>query len=61
MSDDELISRLREQHSHDDVEDCWYSCATLCCDDMRKSDVCDCGADRINALHTEAADRIAAL
>jgi hypothetical protein len=34
---------------HLDCEDCWYSCAILTCDDNRKSDVCDCGADATNA------------
>jgi len=34
---------------HDECEDCWYSCATITCDDERKSDVCDCGTDHWNA------------
>ena len=34
---------------HDECEDCWYSCATITCDDKRKSDKCDCGTDHWNA------------
>lgn len=35
---------LEKAAEHYDCEDCWYSCATLTCDDGRKSDVCDCRA-----------------
>lgn len=35
---------------HRDVPDCWYSCATLTCDDERRSEICDCGASENQAL-----------
>lgn len=54
----ELVKRLRVQHSHEECEDCWYSCATLTCNEGRKSDECDCGAAELNALHKEAADAL---
>ena len=41
----EALEWLRAPADHYDCEDCWYSCATLTCDDHRRSDVCDCGAD----------------
>ena len=46
----ELIEELKRHSYHHESEDCWYSCATLTCDDRRKSDKCDCGADRVIAL-----------
>ena len=39
----------RRRRAHYDCEDCWYSCATLTCDEQRRSDKCDCGADTMNA------------
>jgi hypothetical protein len=44
----ETIEWLKRETPHFDCEDCWYSCATLCCDDRRKSEECDCGADDEN-------------
>ena len=49
---DELLAAKRQ---HYECEDCWYSCATICCDDQRHSDKCDCGADEHNALMERAA------
>ena len=40
---------------HYECEDCWYSCATLTCDDRRRSEVCDCGVDKLNVLLVRAA------
>lgn len=51
----ELVKALRVKESHYDCEDCWFSCATLCCDERRRSDKCDCGADEENALRERAA------
>ncbi len=51
----EMVKRLRKSIPHYNCEDCFYSCATLCCDDKRRSDKCDCGADEENVLRTEAA------
>ena len=45
-----VLAWLHTKTSHNDCEDCWYSCATLTCDDRRKNDVCDCGADRENEI-----------
>jgi hypothetical protein len=48
------------RRSHLDLEeDCWFSCATLTCDDGRRSDVCDCGADAANASLDSLLDRLA--
>lgn len=42
----EVIEAVLERRAkHTDCEDCWYSCATLTCDDARWSEECDCGAD----------------
>ena len=46
----ELMEELKRHAYHHESEDCWYSCAILTCDDSRKSDKCDCGADRVIAL-----------
>ncbi len=47
------VDALKRHTSHYDCEDCWYSCATLICDDRRKSDECDCGAQSaLDALST---------
>ena len=54
----ELTDKLRRKIGHEEADDCWYSCAILTCDDKRKSDKCDCGADQMNALHSAAADEI---
>ena len=55
-----LVERLRAMKSgHVDCDDCWYSCAILTCDDKRKSDKCDCGADATNAVLEEAATALA--
>lgn len=54
MTRDEVLEWLRQETTHYDCEDCWYSCATICCDENRKSDKCDCGADRENALKKAA-------
>ena len=53
-----LIDELRRPMGHEDCDDCWYSCATLTCDETRKSDVCDCGRDNLYALHMRAADAL---
>jgi hypothetical protein len=50
MTSDEVIAWLQRETPHYDCEDCWYSCATICCDEHRKSDKCDCGADEENAV-----------
>ena len=52
------VSGLQEK-PHFDCEDCWYSCATLTCDDRRYGPVCDCGADEFNTLQRalQAAER----
>lgn len=55
MTRDEAIAWLREQVPHHECEDCWYSCATICCDEHRRSDKCDCGADEQNAKRAEIA------
>lgn len=49
MTRDELKEWAIRPTSHYECEDCWYSCSTICCDDWRKSDECDCGADQENA------------
>lgn len=55
---EEVRKALGQFTSHHDCEDCWYSCATICCDDRRKSDVCDCGAQiAINVLAAQGAAR----
>ena len=41
---------LASKRDHLECEDCWYSCSTLCCDDERSGNPCDCGADTWNAL-----------
>ena len=57
----ELARRLlASKHDHYECEDCWYSCATICCDESRKSDKCDCGATEENALKDEAASALSA-
>jgi len=46
----EVGALLKEsKRSHLDCPDCWYSCAILTCNDSRKSEICDCGADKWNA------------
>lgn len=39
------------RHGHEEIEDCWYSCSQSddCCDDSRRGQPCDCGADGVNA------------
>ena len=49
----DLAARLEVKQSHYECEDCWYSCATLTCNEGRSSDVCDCGADQTNAMNAE--------
>lgn len=45
----ELLALVKKsRRSHYECEDCWYSCATLTCDEHRKGP-CDCGADEWNA------------
>jgi len=46
----EGIPVLKRAAQHYDCEDCWYSCATLTCDDARRSDECDCGASETQAV-----------
>ena len=46
----ELIEELKHHVYHHECDDCWYSCATITCDEQRKSNECDCGADRVIAL-----------
>ncbi len=41
---EEMGKALERFTSHRDCDDCWYSCATICCNERRKSDECDCGA-----------------
>lgn len=59
----ELIARLRTKEPHHECEDCWYSCSQAedCCDERRRGDPCDCGADSRNAQRREAADLIETL
>lgn len=46
---DRLLALLQESRkNHYECEDCWYSCATLTCDEHRRGE-CDCGADKWNA------------
>jgi hypothetical protein len=42
------VEELQRHTGHYECEDCWYSCATICCDERRKSDECDCGAHRVS-------------
>lgn len=44
------VAELLRHTGHHECDDCWYSCSTLTCDDRRKSDVCDCGAKRVQDL-----------
>jgi hypothetical protein len=55
MTKDEALQWLRTKVSHNECEDCWYSCATLTCDEHRRSDKCDCGADDENAKREQIA------
>ena len=55
MTKTEALAWLRKEVPHYECEDCWYSCATLCCDEHRRSDKCDCGADEENAKRAEIA------
>lgn len=48
MNIDEIRDWLKEEVPHYECEDCWYSCATICCDEGRRSEKCDCGADAEN-------------
>ena len=63
MTDDHkaLVGALHKPHSHLDCEDCWYSCATLTCDERRKGDECDCGASFSNTQRKQAAAAIESL
>lgn len=47
---EEAKAWLAKEVPHRDHEDCWYSCATICCDENRRSEKCDCGADEENAM-----------
>lgn len=49
MNRDDWMAWLEAETPHYECEDCWYSCATICCDEHRRSDQCDCGADFENA------------
>ena len=60
MTFNEAILWLQTDHGHTDCEDCWYSCATLTCDETRKSDVCDCGGDAINEIKAKIAKMLIA-
>ena len=42
---------LESKRKHYVCEDCWYSCPKSgeCCNEFRKQDECDCGADEWNA------------
>lgn len=57
----DAIAWLRTKVSHYECEDCWYSCATLTCDEHRKSDQCDCGADEENEKREQIARLIEVL
>jgi len=61
MTKEEAIEYLRETQGHYDCEDCWYSCATLTCDEHRRSKTCDCGAEETNAKHAAIADLLESL
>lgn len=47
------VEWLRRETPHYECEDCWYSCSILTCDEHRKSDECDCGADQVNAAKAD--------
>ncbi len=38
------VEALKKRSSHYECEDCWYSCATITCNEDRRSDECDCAA-----------------
>lgn len=47
-----IIEKLETlRRSHDECEDCWYSCPKSgeCCNDALDEDWCNCGADVHNA------------
>lgn len=46
---DAAVPLLERAARHYESEDCWYSCATLTCDDNRRSETCDCGAPAAQA------------
>jgi hypothetical protein len=56
-----IVEWLRKEVHHYECEDCWYSCATMTCDEQRRGDDCDCGAEYQNAKRTEAANEIVRL
>ena len=55
-----MIAWLRLEMSHFECDDCWYSCAKLTCDENRRSDVCDCGADEQGRIRKLIADELSA-
>lgn len=58
MTKDEAIKWLRTKMPHYECEDCWYSCATITCDEQRSSTICDCGADQENSIREQIATLI---
>ncbi len=46
----DLFEFLRREAHHYECEDCWYSCATITCDERRKGGSCDCGANEALSL-----------
>lgn len=55
MTKEEALAWLNTEVSHYECEDCWYSCATITCDEHRRSNECDCGADKENQMRREIA------
>ena len=55
MNHEEAIAWLRRKVPHYECDDCWYSCAILTCDEHRRDDKCDCGADEVNAKRSAIA------
>lgn len=41
------VALLERQTACVEHADCWYSCATLTCNDGRRSEKCDCGAQQV--------------
>lgn len=48
--DKDVAEWLDRETAHYECEDGWYSCATICLDERRRSETCDCGADQENAI-----------
>lgn len=60
MDKEQIVAWLCKPVSHYECDDCWYSCATITCDENRRSSVCDCGADEENEMCKAAAEALQA-